>query len=211
MFRIAEYLTKIDAGLILIPFFFCIWFLIKTKERQIPLEIKAFCIFIIYITFIQAVMSIMAYSKIVNLHIQKYLIPGEFFTLSFILIFIITNKKSVTIIWSTVLSILVFLLAIFAEEKTNLEIPSIAILIEYTVITILLLISLPMIAKKDKYHYLPSSLLRGLLFYSISGLAFAASNKPLLIESYVVLAIFGIISKGLFVHSFIILKEGIWN
>ncbi len=204
MFKLSEFLTKLDAAYTLIPFIMCAIYLFKSRNSLQSVSIFIFSIFIVFITAAQIIISVLAYSKSQNLYLLKFFIPTEAFLLfTFGLQFQIVSIKKVIIV-SLLLALTCLLYAIIIIEN---GMPYYAFVFQYFLASILFIycsyLRLP--TKNDRL------ILYSLLIYSIAGFTFAGISRFAPTEAFIVFSILSIGSKFLFSYIFYKIMEALWN
>jgi len=201
MFKLSELLTKFDAVATLIVFAICVWFLIRTRKKEKDIIIKTISTFFLYIAVVQAIMSIMAYSGHQNLYLIKYFISIEFGILSYLTLksFSSENKYPLTIAF--LFAGISMALSIFLKE----DFPFTTYIFNYSILMAFFIASL--FASKVAYSTIYRELLKGFMFYCISGIMLAILYRLKLYEAFCISSVLKIYANILFGLCLIKIKE----
>jgi len=201
MFKLSELLTKFDAMTTFIIFVICIWFLIRTRKIKKDIIVKIFSTFILYISIVQAIMSFMAYSGHQNLYLIKYFISIEFGILSFLTLKSFNSENRQPVIISLLFTFISVLISILMKE----DFPFTTYIFNYSILLALFVASL--FVTKVKYGPVFNELIKGFMFYCISGLILAFLYRLKLYEAFCISSILKIYANILFGLCLIKIKE----
>lgn len=211
MYKVAYIVALVSAFSMLLPFAGVFYLALKTKKQLISLEVILLALYIIIITYGQAVLFLLAAGYGNNIWLLKYLMAIEFTFFSLILFRLLKIDLFLNIIISAAFGLSSLFMELHLGNPDKL--PYLIVLYESVIVCLLTfsvikkIALIPLWQSRGNYKTYLIYLLKGLLIYSLGNLVIIGFVEYELVASTFIHSLMNIYANYLFTRTFICYKE----